>query len=80
MATSAVYARHEPEKTVLHRIVRENLNSLLAVAEARDPAGRGLPHYVKRAFEHYLGCGQLQNGFLRLRCPDCGLDSLIPFS
>ena len=80
MASSATWIRHEPEKSVLHRLVRENLNSLVAFAEARDPAGRGLPRYVKRAFERYLGCGQLQNGFLRLRCPDCGLDTLIPFS
>ncbi len=77
---SATYRRHEPEKTLLHRLVRENLATFVEFAEARDPAGRGLPRYVRNAFERYLGCGILQNGFVRVRCPDCGYDGVVPFS
>ena len=67
---SAARARHEPQKTVLHRGVQEKLDPPVAFAEARDPTGRDLPRCVKRAFEHDLGGGMLQNGFRRLRRPD----------
>lgn len=35
-------ARHEPKKSVLHRLVRANYNSLAAFAGVSDPAGPGL--------------------------------------
>jgi len=74
------YERHEPEKSVLYRIVREHWKTFLRFAEERDPRGIGLPRYVRNAFEEYLRCGILQHGFVRVRCPGCGDDSLVPFS
>jgi hypothetical protein len=44
------YRRHEPEKTALYQIVRENLNTFLDRADARAGEGCGLPRYVKNAF------------------------------
>jgi hypothetical protein len=64
------YRRRAPEHSVLHRVVRENLNTFLAEAEARSPDGRGLPKYVRQALERFLGCGILAKGFARVRCPD----------
>ena len=77
---TATYRRHEPEKTVLYRIVRENLKTFLEFAENRDPRGYGLPKYVRNAFEAYLECGVIQHGFIRVRCPGCGHDGIVPFS
>ena len=74
------YKRHEPEKTVLYKIVREHWKTFVEFAQARDPRGNGLPRYVKKAFEAYLDCGILQHGFVRVRCPGCGHDSIVPFS
>ena len=39
------YARREPENTVLHRIVREHLETFLATV--REERGKSLPRYVE---------------------------------
>jgi hypothetical protein len=64
---------------VLHQIVQNHLETFLAVA-ARQRDGDGLPRFVERAFREFLQCGSLAGGFARLRCGDCGLDRLVPFS
>ena len=74
-----VYRRREPEKTVLHHVVRENLSTFLERAAERS-GGRGLPTYVRQEFERYLDCGILSQGFCRIRCPDCGYDTVVGFS
>jgi len=56
------YRRREPERTVLHRVVRENLATLLDEARARSPDGSGYPPFVERELERYLGCGILSRG------------------
>ena len=77
---SATYRRRAPEETLLHEVVRDNLATFFDWAEARSSDGRGLPRYVKRAFEHYLDCGILAKGFVRVRCPSCGYDTAVGFS
>ena len=42
--------------------------------------GRPLPRYVCREFDEYLKCGQLEYGFLRLRCDVCHAERLLAFS
>ncbi len=78
--SGAIYRRREPEKTILHRLIRGHLRSFLAMAETRSPEGNGLPKYVRNAFFRFLGCGVLANGFVRVRCPGCGHDSVVGFS
>jgi hypothetical protein len=56
---TAEYRRRDPEASLLRQIVRENLETFFATAEARAPEGRGLPRYVRGAFERYLDCGVL---------------------
>ena len=71
------YAPHSPEQTLLHRIVREQLEPFLVRARAREhPA----PHFVEQELRAFLRCGILAHGFLRLHCDDCGHDRLVPFS
>ena len=65
---AAGYRRREPEKTVLHAVVRENLETFLEAARERD--GDGYPAFVEREFRRYLDCGLLARGFGRVRCPD----------
>jgi hypothetical protein len=71
------YARHEPEKTLLHEVVREQLEGFLAAASARD---RPVPRFVEQELRAFLRCGILAHGFLRLHCDDCGHDRLVAFS
>jgi hypothetical protein len=80
-ATAALpsgYRRREPEKSVLHGIVREHLETFLE--QAALPDGGGYPPFVEREFRRYLDCGLLCNGFARLRCPRCGYERLVAFS
>ena len=73
------YRRREPEKSLLHRTIREHLRTFLAETEARND-GSGLPRFVVAEFERYLRCGILAHGFARVRCPACGDESLVAFS
>jgi len=73
------YPTRNPSETVLYKVVAENLETFLQLAES-DPNRKGLPEYVKKEFYDYLGCGILANGFLRLQCESCKHERLLPFS
>ena len=53
----ATYVRRQPEPTILHRVVREHLETFLA--EARLRGGEGLPRFVERELCEFLTCGVL---------------------
>ena len=36
--------------------------------------------YVEKVIYRYLDCGDLKNGFARVRCKDCGHEYLLAFS
>ena len=66
-----------PEETLLFQVVRANLESLLARADAE---GRPVPRFVERELRAFLRCGVAAHGFLIVRCRSCGHDRLLPFS
>ena len=70
------YRRREPEGTVLHQAVRQNLATFLEEAQEHG----GLPRYVEQEFFRYLDCGVLAKGFSRVRCQACGDELLVAFS
>jgi hypothetical protein len=72
------YTPRRPTETVLHQLVRQNLESFLAYA--REHYDGGLPRYVERELRAYLSCGVFSEGFTRARCDACGHDLLIAFS
>ena len=74
------YRRRRPETTTLHRIIREHLETYLALADEADPMGDGVPDHVEKEFRSYLKCGILAHGFARARCSRCGYDFLVAFS
>ena len=73
------YPTRNPSETVLYKVVQENLETFIQMAEI-DPNRKGLPEYVKREFYEYLRCGILANGFLRLQCTSCKHERLVAFS
>ena len=77
-AHTVQYERRRPEQTLLHRLVREHLETFLAEVEART--GTGLPGFVKDEFDAFLECGILAHGFLRVRCANCAHEKLVAFS
>lgn len=74
------YRQRQPHKTVLHRIVRENLETLLAEGVQHSANGEGYPRYVEKEFRDYISCADLSRGFARVRCGACGHELLLPFS
>ena len=58
----AGYQPRAAEGTVLHRVVREHLETFRAEIAARTDGG-GLPGFVEREFREFLTCGALSRGF-----------------
>ena len=76
-APSRRYERRRPEKTPLHKIVSENLESWL---EWREAAERPVPGHVEEELRGYLECGLLCFGFARALCTGCGQGFVVAFS
>jgi uncharacterized protein (DUF983 family) len=74
-----VYAPRATTETALHHVVRAHLDRFLSVAAAATD-GAGVPGFIEREFREFLGCGQLERGFARVRCDACRLERLVPFS
>jgi hypothetical protein len=72
------YARREPEKSALHLVVREHLETFLATV--REERGKDLPRYVEDELRRYVRCGILAHGFCRVVCQACGEQMLVAFS
>jgi hypothetical protein len=71
------YRRREPEHSVLHQVLRGELESFLARQHDR---GRPVPRFVERELRGFLECGILAHGFVRVHCDACGKDRLVAFS
>jgi len=73
------YRPRDAEHTVLYRVIEEHLDAFLEAAR-RHADGSPLPEFVEQEFRDFLTCGLLAHGFARLRCTDCALERLVPFS
>ena len=78
VAPGFTYARRRPDLTTLHKVVRENIATLYAAAEAGFD-GTPLPPFVRQELDGYVGCGSLNRGFAHLRC-EAGHSRLVAFS
>ena len=76
---STAYQPRVPSDGVVYQVVRDHFETFRAEA-ARLREGDGLPRFVEEEFRAFLRCGWLAGGFARLRCGDCGLKRLVPFS
>ena len=56
------YRRREPEKTVLHEVIRDHLESFLEDGRSSSPTGEGYPRFIEHEFRRYLSCGLLAGG------------------
>ena len=75
--STVVYARRQPETTLLYKTLQAHWLGFRAVIETD---GGELPAFVRDEFEAYFRCGILAHGFLRVRCKDCGHSRVVGFS
>ncbi len=75
----AGYHPRDAERGVLYRVVDAHLDAFLDTV-ARHAEGARLPAFVEQEFRDFLTCGVLAHGFARLRCGECALERLVPFS
>lgn len=74
VSKAQVYRPRRPVATLLHRVVRENLDSYLVSGVREDHFAPNIPFHVQTAFRDYLKCGIPAHGFARVYCAGCGHD------
>ena len=75
--------RYRPCATTnaLKELVEDHLDSLLRDWDERFRKEHGPLHpRLRILFEEFTKCGDPHFGFLRLRCPGCAQEKLVPFS
>jgi hypothetical protein len=78
-ATGYTYARREPEKSALYKVLQEHL--LTFEQEWSDEAsGRTLPKFVTDELHGFMSCGILGRGFAHLYCKTCREHYAVAFS
>ena len=71
------YQRHQPENTSLYPIVERHLSPMRDELQRHEAP---LPRFVLTEFQDYLRCGQLEYGFVRVKCNGCRHEHLVAFS
>jgi len=80
-ATAPLYAPRRAIETPLWALVNEHAERIRRVWPERfEPRYGPWQERWQRVMEHYLECGDLECGFARVRCSDCGSEYLLPFS
>ncbi len=76
-----VYRPRRPRRTFFHRLVEEHYEQFERVYSERyaDRYGYFRP-VIREVVTRYLSCGDLRQGFARVRCAECGHEYLLAFS
>ena len=79
--TNPVYRPRNPHDSPYYRCVEDHFEAFEQVYEERFERQYGFFRpYVARVIHRYLDCGDLHNGFARVKCADCGHEYLLAFS
>lgn len=76
-----LYQPRDPRSSDLWRLLDEHFDSFHQVYDERyqDKYGYWRP-IVEQSVAAFLKCGDLQEGFARVRCPDCQREMFVAFS
>jgi len=83
VATScpAAYRARSPRATSLYRLFETHFEEVRGQWEERFERRFGFWRgFVDEQVRRYLDCGLFENGFVRIRCPDCAEEYLLAFS
>ena len=77
----AAYKPRHPERTEFYKLFETHFDCYVHAYEERfEPRSGPLRPVVVRSVEDFLGCGRLEGGFARVRCPKCHAEHLVAFS
>ena len=80
-ASSRLYQRRQPEKTVLYRALAHYFETFLQVYEERfQPTFGHFRKIIQETVYKFLDCGIFDRGFGRARCPKCCQEFLVAYS
>jgi ribosomal protein S27E len=78
---AGVYKRRTPEKSDLYKIAYHYFEAYEKIYPERYEEEYGyFRKIITSTICKYLDCGIMENGFARVRCPDCGHDFFVAFS
>jgi len=81
VSAPSIYRPRRPQDSPLYRLVQDHFDTLVGVYEDQfQPRYGRLRRAARRAVEKFLGCGILDQGFARVRCPRCRAEFLVAFS
>ena len=79
LATAKYQPRH-PQDTDYYHCVEDYFETFVHEYDDRFSRQYGFWRpYVEQVIYRYLDCGDLHNGFARVRCEDCGHEYLLAF-
>lgn len=78
---AGIYRPRRPQSSPLYRLLQDHFEELAGAYEERFEHlyGPWRP-VVREVVEKYLDCGNLELGFARVRCEECGAEFLVAFS
>ena len=79
--TLSLYRPRDPQASGLWRVIDEHFDTFQQVYDERFSAKYGFWRpIVERSVTAFLKCGDLHEGFARVRCPDCKHEMFVAFS
>lgn len=76
-----VYQPRDPQASDLWQLLDQHFDSFRQVYDQRYQAKYGYWRpIVEQSVAAFLKCGDLQEGFARVRCPDCKHEMFVAFS
>ena len=77
----AIYRPRRPKETPFYRLVEQYYPQFRAVYPDRYENRYGFWRpAIDTAVEKFLECGDVQQGFARVRCPECAYEFFVAFS
>ena len=80
-ASTRFYRPRRPRDSPVHQVLAEHFDEFEQVyAERYQRRYGGFRPAIRKAVDAFLACGDLHQGFARIRCPDCQHEMFVGFS